>query len=308
MFLRRFAQNSSVLGILIGLLVFTNSPAAQAAPILLINSIGTGCETGYIQAWIQTNRYVATKDVRISAINYLIGTQSTTNFSTSYLYIYSNNAATNYPLTVLDTFTPSALVGSGSSKVGKFIGSSSISAGTKFWIVPSVSANYLPWCNVQTKTALDFAINGIVPDTSTSNSNSSFRRANASVSSPPSTTGWSSTIDSALLWQLSIEAEPPAMNGTLSLSTNSNKATYRTQTTLNAIVESSARVTFFALTKPIPNCRNIASVGGIASCSWRPSVIGVNRITAKITAIDSNYSNGVAAPFEVLVTPRSNTR
>ena len=111
-----FARNPHLKKTLVGLLAWTilvtTNPTAKAAPIILNSSLGSGCMNSYTNSWFQSNRYIATSDVTIAAINYLIGNGSSTNFNTSRLHIFSDNPTGPYPNTILSTFTPDSLNGS----------------------------------------------------------------------------------------------------------------------------------------------------------------------------------------------------
>jgi hypothetical protein len=283
------------------------SQSAFAAPIIVNSSLGSGCVASYAAANIFTNRYVATSNVNLSAINMLIGNQSISSFSTTRIYIYSDNSSTNSPDVIISTFTPDALYGQLDTTTARFIGSQSIVAGSKFWIVPSVRSSLFPRCYSPSASISQMTFNGVIPDTSTSLSNSSFSRAYLNALNPPNPGTWSAD-NSGQMWQLSIEALPTPITASLSAQGGSNQAIYRTSTQLNVTVNASSKVTFFTSGKLIPGCRNIQSVAGIATCYWKPSVIGVNVITAKIVSLDSAFSDAVSSRFEVRVSRRTSLR
>ena len=309
MFLRRLAINSALIGWMIGLVILSNSPDANAANTIGFSSIGSGCVQAYSNGYFESNRYSARSNATISAINFLIGTGSTANFSTSRLYIFSDNSTYNSPDTALATFTPDVLTGSGTTTSGRFVGSYSLTAGTKFWIVPSVNASTLPWCYWNGVTTSSLTMNGIAVDTSTSLSNSSFRKVYEGATVIPTPSTWDYSADAAQLWQLSIELGPASpISSSLSLTGGSKIATYRTATSLRASVNASAKVTFYSGGKLIAGCSNVASSAGVAMCTWKPSVKGVNRLTAKVTSLDSGYSDSWADPTEITVVQRTNMR
>jgi hypothetical protein len=290
-------------------LSFTSIPQALAANTIGFSSLGTGCSTSYTGGFFESNRYVARNDLTISAINFLMGNGSTTNFSTARLYIYSDNPTLNTPNLALSTFNPDVLSGTGTTTAARFTGSFSMTAGTKFWIVPSLNASSLPWCYWSGVTTSSLTLNGVIPDTSTSLSNSSFRKVYEGGTILPTTTGWDFSADANQLWQLSIEIGPNSpVAASLSLSGGGRSATFRAITQIQAAVSANSKVSFYVGGKAIPKCLNVLSSAGIATCNWRPSVKGNNKITAKVTSLDSNYLDGVASSFEVSVTPRSGTR
>lgn len=306
--MKKLARRRSSVGGFIAAFLLSSIPQTAAAPLILNSSLGTSCNTNYGSTYIQSNRYVATKNVNISAINILIGNQSSSYFSSSLIYIFSDNASNNFPNTILETFTPDSLGGAASTTYAHFVGSKSFTAGTKFWIVPSVQAAYLPLCSWPSVSSDSMTLNGISPDTSTSNSKTNFRRVNSTLTSPSLTGSWGVSSDANFIYQLSIEGFNPSINADLTLQNGGNKAIYRTNTYIQASVSAASRVTFYAKGKVIPTCRNVTSISGIATCAWSPSLIGVNVVTANIVSLDSSYTNGTARPFQVLVSARTNKR
>jgi len=96
-----------------------------------------------------------------------------------------------------------------------------------------------------------------------------------------------------------------------SLTGSATSAVYRTSIAITATVNTSGKVTFYSMGKPVPNCRNIATTGAgpiTAVCNWKPSLHGVNSITAKLVPTDANYTAQTSTPFKVLTVPRPGTR
>lgn len=294
--------------ILIGALVFScitaSVPIAESAPVLLYSAVGSGCNTSYANGYLESNRWIATRDITIGAINYVYGTQSTANFLTSRLYIFSDNPTNNFPNTIMSTFTPDVISGG----VERFVGNQTITSGTKFWIVPSVNAASLPWCYWPGINTANMTLNGVIPDTSTSLSNSIFRKVYHGATSPPIAGTWNFTGDASQIWQLSMEEAISQFAGSINVSGGIRSTTYRTQLSIVASVNISSKVTFYANKKPIPRCQNILTSGGSASCNWSPSVIGVNRLTAKFVSTDSSFSDNTSAPLEISVSRRTTVR
>lgn len=307
MFIRKLAERTWLIGLLISAFTLSSFPEAYASPILLNSSLGTGCATSVSNGFRYTNRYVATSNVAVSAVNLLIGTGSSTNFNSSYVYIYSDNPSLNQPATVLETFTPNAIVGSGQLTTLNYVGSRQFTAGSKFWIVPSSPTSSIPQCYYTTANVSNMTFAGVIPDTSTTNSNTSFSRAYAAGASLFPTASWT-VAASPQIWQLSIEGLPSEISATIGLQSSSKVATYRISTVIRVSVNASSRATFYHRNKVIPNCRNIVSVGGVIDCNWKPNVIGANTVYARLTSLDGSYSNLVTNQFEVLVSKRTNTR
>ena len=95
----------------------------------------------------------------------------------------------------------------------------------------------------------------------------------------------------------------------VSLDAGGNTATYRSTSTIKAIVNSDGPVTFFNYGKAIPGCKKISSVSDVALCAWKPAVIGPNLLTASVTPTDYvNYSTNTSSIFYAGATPRSTKR
>lgn len=307
MWFSRMSRRVGFLGFLIFQLGINSSPAAHAAPLILNSTLGTNCVNPISASNYYTNRYIATSNVGITAINLSVGTGSTANFNSSYVYIFSDDPVLNQPASVLETFTPNSINGSGVSTTLNYVGSRQISSGTKFWIVASGPASVIPRCNNSAPNTAFMVLAGVIPDTSTSNSNTSFRRASSSSASLFSSPVWTST-DGATMWQLSIEGQPPQVAASIGLISGSRTAMFRTATNIRVNVSALSQVTFYNKNRVIPNCRNILSVGGVADCVWKPSNSGSNSIYARVTSLDSSYLNTITSPLEILVNRRTNTR
>lgn len=70
--------------------------------------------------------------------------------------------------------------------------------------------------------------------------------------------------------------------------------------TLTATVNQSAQVTFFADGKKIPNCINQATVGGNATCTWKPPIQKSVMFTASIVVGGSVYVTSAVFPLGVV--------
>lgn len=306
--MRKISWKSPLAIFLIGIsFIFSNQ--ASAAPTVLIDGIGTGCNTTYSSGYFESNRYVATSNIVITGINYLFGSGSTTNFSSSYMYIFSDNTTYNAPQSVLETFTPTTLTGSGSLTAGQYTGSYSLSAGTKIWIVPSANPTVLPWCYWTGVNASSLAINGLAPDTSTSGSNASFRKVYYGGTSIPAASSWNYSGDTNQIWQLKVlSSVTPAVVITTALQSGLRSAIYRTTSPIQANVDTQSKVTFYANGKYIAGCRNVMSSAGIALCNWKPTIHGNIRIYATAVPISGSYTSSTSTPIGISVTSRVNTR
>jgi hypothetical protein len=310
MFFRKLANRNGFIGLMIAAFIFSLLPEAIAAPIILNSSLGSGCNTTFNNGYYESNRYIAKSNITITAINYLVGTQSTSNFSTSLIHVFSDSATANYPNAILGTFSPDVASGSGSSKVLRFTGSLTVSAGAKFWIVPSIKPDLLPWCYWPLVNTSAMTLNGIVPDTSTSGANDSFRKVYSNSATLPISSTWQFTGDAQQIWQLSIEGNityPPVV-ATISLQGSPSSVTFKSTTQINVSVDSPSRVTFYANGKVIAGCRNILSSGGTSICNWKPTLHGSNRIYASANPVSSSYTSSNSSVINVGVAARTNIR
>jgi hypothetical protein len=280
---------------------------AEAAVTTVFNSYLGGCINAYSSAQLNTNRFVATSTQTITAIDVYIGAGTQTNFSTARYYLLADNGGS--PGSLLATFTPSTISGSGNSTLAKFTGSYAVSSGTKFWVSPAQLSSIFPSC-YSVASASVLTSNGITVDTSVSGNNTNYQRAFTYNSSPISAS-WSYAASSdGVVWQIALEVgTPDPVNVLPSLTSGTQNATYRTLSPIRATVDYSSIVTFYVGGKKIPGCINIVSNAGTATCNWRPNVHGVQVITVKATPSSGvNALIGSSAQFSVNVAMRSNTR
>ena len=144
---RQIIKRSGLLSWLIALLVISTLPNSYAAPEILFNDPGaSGCPTPYSSSGVGAQRYIAKSALTISSIESYIGTGVQTNYSSARFFIMSNNASTDVPLAIVETFTPSTISGSGAYTLAKFSGSYTAAIGSKFWIVAGQAGSTFPWC------------------------------------------------------------------------------------------------------------------------------------------------------------------
>ena len=98
----------------------------------------------------------------------------------------------------------------------------------------------------------------------------------------------------------------------LQLMSGGTAATYRTTSTLEAIVGTAGKVTFYQFGKPIAGCRNKTTSGSApnikATCTWKPSNRGSVAITAEIKPTSASYATTKSGVFGVTVTNRTTLR
>jgi hypothetical protein len=99
---------------------------------------------------------------------------------------------------------------------------------------------------------------------------------------------------------------------TLQLAIGGSSAVYRTASTIEALVGTAGKVTFYQFGKIIPNCKNRSTTGSSpnikATCSWKPSSRGSVKITAKINPISASYAITNSQAFGVFVSSRTTPR
>jgi len=98
----------------------------------------------------------------------------------------------------------------------------------------------------------------------------------------------------------------------LQLTSGGSDAVYRTTSTIEAIVGTAGKVTFFQSGKVIPGCKNRSTSGSApnikATCSWKPATRGSVKITAQVNPISASYALTTSAIFGINVSNRSTPR
>ena len=164
---------------LILVLVLQMSPNAQAAASsIAFNGLPSGCVNAFTGDNIYGNRFLAYNTTTITGININVGNYLNSNWSTTKYWIASYNSGTDRPGVILETFTADATTGSGINTLVHFTGNYTFTAGTKFYIYPSVSFSSFPTCYSNSPPAANlFPNNGINVDTSTTLSNATWTKA-----------------------------------------------------------------------------------------------------------------------------------
>jgi hypothetical protein len=103
-------------------------------------------------------------------------------------------------------------------------------------------------------------------------------------------------------------------NTTISLQLTSGftSAIYRGTSTIEALVGTAGKVTFYQAGKVIPGCKNRNSSGTApnikATCTWKPSTRGNVQITAQINPISASYALTRSSTFAISVGQRTTPR
>jgi hypothetical protein len=112
-----------------------------------------------------------------------------------------------------------------------------------------------------------------------------------------------------LAFTVNIDYVIPPNTVTLSLTSGSNLATYRSISQLKAEIVAAGTVSFYANGKIIPGCRKVLAVSKIAYCDWRPSVHGAVKLSAITYPTDTaNYSTASTTNQLIGVATRGGNR
>jgi hypothetical protein len=115
---------------------------------------------------------------------------------------------------------------------------------------------------------------------------------------------WTSELTVAEI-QESYNAQFTPLSHTIALTSGLSTAIYRTSSTLRSTTDVDGKVTFFSNGKRIPGCINIQTINKIANCTWKPSVINYNNITARLVAPGGSLTTST---LRIFVTKRSGNR
>jgi len=115
---------------------------------------------------------------------------------------------------------------------------------------------------------------------------------------------WTSELTVAQI-QESNSAQYAPTSHTIALTNGLSTAVYRTASTIRSTSNVDGKVTFFFNGKRIPGCINIQTVSYIANCSWKPSAISYNDITARIVATGGSLTTSI---FRIFVSKRAGNR
>jgi hypothetical protein len=314
MFFRRLVKQTAFMGWFIAALSLTSVPQAQAAQTIFYSALGSaGCVNTTAGTSIPAQKLVAHASGTINTINVLIGNGDQTNFSTSRFVILADNPSVGSPVvgspsTTLATFTPDSISGSAANTIAKYVGSYSFTSGTSYWLAPLQKTSVFPACFWYANDNSLLSMNSLHVDTSTSTSNTSWRRA-YSNSASASSASWFTPMHDGLAWQFSLEnntATPVAAS--LATQSGSSTTSFRTVTPLRVSVDTASKVTYYANGKVIAGCRNVLSSAGVATCNWKPSVHGSYRVYATVNPVSNSFIASTTSVISIGVAARTNNR
>ena len=94
----------------------------------------------------------------------------------------------------------------------------------------------------------------------------------------------------------------------LSLQGGGSTANKNKNLTINATLNTSGTVTFYANGRPINRCTSIVTASSSASCTWLPLTISKTSLTAYVNPTTSAYTAALSSPFYVQVLKRTGPR
>ncbi len=115
---------------------------------------------------------------------------------------------------------------------------------------------------------------------------------------------WTSELTTAQI-QESYNTQLTPTSHTIALASGLSTAVYRTASTLRSTTDVEGKVTFFFNGKRIPGCINIQTISRIANCTWKPSAVNYNNITARVVASGGSLTTST---LRIFVTKRSGNR
>jgi hypothetical protein len=115
---------------------------------------------------------------------------------------------------------------------------------------------------------------------------------------------WTSELTTAQI-QESYSTQLAPTSHTIALTSGLTSAVYRTASTLRSTADVDGKVTFLFNGKRIPGCINIQTVNKIANCTWKPSAVNYNFITAQLVAPGGSLTTST---FRIFVTKRTGNR
>jgi hypothetical protein len=98
---------------------------------------------------------------------------------------------------------------------------------------------------------------------------------------------------------------------TLALNPASTSAIFRAANYIVATVNTSGRVDFKLQGKILAGCRNLSTSGSgpyTATCTWKPSLHNAVVVTASFRPSGAGFMNSTAAPLNLFIAKRTNTR
>jgi hypothetical protein len=181
------------------------------------------------------------------------------------------------------------------TRIGEFVGSVAVTAGSRFWIVQKSNGASIPAC--RSENGYITQSSGWAPVMNGSNYFHTF-----------SGTYWSS--NQFIIFDL--EIADVNLTPTVSSPTISGAVSKGSQTTISVTSDTAGTVRFFINGKRIAGCLSRPTTGSsptfTATCSWRPTVQGVHRVTAQLVTSVQAAAKPISSPLTVNVSRRTTRR
>jgi hypothetical protein len=226
------------------------------------------------------------------------GTTTESNFLKNRFEFYADNNGVMGSL--LGTLTPESITASATlagaataTRIGQFTGNIPVTAGSRFWIKTNANGGSISACNSRgyiTKSS------GWAPVVSGSN----FVLYNGSYI----------TYSDFFIYELEISDEN--LSPTIATPSTSGSIYKGVATTISVTSDASGTVRFFLNGKRIAGCFSRATTGSsptyTATCSWRPTTQGQQKITAQLVTAVQGAASPTSAPLTVFVGRRTTLR
>lgn len=228
----------------------------------------------------------------------VVGTTTTAQFQANRFLIYADSSGTMG--TLLGTLSPETMSASSTlsgateaTKLATYTGAVSLTAGTRFWIRTSAGGSSMSLCHSNGMTTRS---SGWTPVMSGSN----YTYFNGSY------------ITYSRIFIIEVSITEGNFNPTIGTPSLGGTA-YKGQVVVISVVsDAEGKVAFFLGEKRIPGCNSRVTSGSspsfTATCNWKPSVHGFQKITAKLTPALNGASSPTSTPLSVFVNRRISAR
>ncbi len=228
------------------------------------------------------------------------GSTTNANFFTNRMEIYADNSGTIGSL--LGTFNPetisatSTLAGSSTStRMGHYTGNVALTSGSRFWMLQKSTGNSISAC--RSEVGYITKSSGWAPVLNGSNFTLYYTG-----------TYWNFTQ----FFIFELEITDVNLAPTIATPTISGPVAKGSMTTISVTSDTAGKVRFFLNGKRIAGCLSRTTTGSsptfTATCSWRPTVQGAQRITAQLVTSVQGAATPTSAPLNIFVNRRATLR
>lgn len=226
------------------------------------------------------------------------GTTTTTQFQSNQFRIYADSSGTMS--TLLGSFLPETMSASSTlsgateaTRLATYTGNVSLTAGTNFWIRTSAGGNSMYLCHSNGMTTRSSGWTPVM-------SGSSYRYFNGSY------------ITYSRIFIIEVSITDENLNPTIGTPTLGGAAFKGQVVVISVVSDAEGKVAFYQGEKRIPGCSSRVTSGSsssfTATCNWKPSVHGFQRITAKLTPAINGAASPTSTALNVYVNRRISAR